>query len=525
MQEQEYRFGANIIENLTTGMYQDSKVIYREYIQNACDQIDKAIEEGILQQNEGQIEIWFDQNNRTVTIRDNATGITAADFQRVLGNIADSDKDFSKDKGFRGIGRLCGLAYCRELIFESKAKGENIISKVICNAQKMRNLITEHHKGKKHEAGFVLKQIFHFETEQTDNNNDHYFTVELKGINDENNDLLDKIAIKNYLSFVAPVPYQNTFRFRTNIKKYAQEKNYNIDEYNIKLDGEQIFKNYTDKIKDNKGECTDEIFDIEFYDVKDENGNLLAWMWLGLSKFDKVLPKKTNPMRSFRLRKGNIQIGNEDVLQKLFNEERGQNYFVGEVFAVSTDLIPNSQRDYFNETPTRRNFEDSLQNFFSKDLYKIYYDGSKINSSVKKITDYEKDKTEYNKKEKTGIFINEEQKKNEYEKLKDKRLKAENAQNEIKKINEKAKENGGVYGQIIEQVINKVVKEENCLKPAPLPIQRPIQKRRTDELGKFNSKERKIIERVFEIIHLEMDTETADKLIDKITKGLKKGLR
>lgn len=36
------------LENLTTGMYQDSKVIYRKYIQNACDQIDKAEQLGIL---------------------------------------------------------------------------------------------------------------------------------------------------------------------------------------------------------------------------------------------------------------------------------------------------------------------------------------------------------------------------------------------------------------------------------------------------------------------------------------------
>ena len=28
--------GKNILENLTTGMYADSKVIYREYVQNAC---------------------------------------------------------------------------------------------------------------------------------------------------------------------------------------------------------------------------------------------------------------------------------------------------------------------------------------------------------------------------------------------------------------------------------------------------------------------------------------------------------
>ena len=35
--------GKNILDNLTTGMYSDSKVIFREYIQNACDQIDLAI--------------------------------------------------------------------------------------------------------------------------------------------------------------------------------------------------------------------------------------------------------------------------------------------------------------------------------------------------------------------------------------------------------------------------------------------------------------------------------------------------
>lgn len=45
--------GKNILDNLTTGMYSDSKVIYREYIQNACDQIDLAIREGILSADEG----------------------------------------------------------------------------------------------------------------------------------------------------------------------------------------------------------------------------------------------------------------------------------------------------------------------------------------------------------------------------------------------------------------------------------------------------------------------------------------
>src|SRR5690554_474578 len=116
---QEYVFGANIIENLTTGMYKDSKVIYREYIQNSCDQIDKAVASGLLGEGEGKIEIWLDFDQRKITIEDNATGIPASEFVRTLSNIADSDKQLGKNKGFRGIGRLCGLAYCKELVFTS----------------------------------------------------------------------------------------------------------------------------------------------------------------------------------------------------------------------------------------------------------------------------------------------------------------------------------------------------------------------------------------------------------------------
>ena len=37
--------GKNVLETLTTGMYDDARFIFREYIQNAADQIDLAVEE------------------------------------------------------------------------------------------------------------------------------------------------------------------------------------------------------------------------------------------------------------------------------------------------------------------------------------------------------------------------------------------------------------------------------------------------------------------------------------------------
>ena len=61
--------GKNILDNLTTGMYSDSKVIYREYIQNACDQIDIAHNSGILSSNErGMVDIYLDPSKRYISI-------------------------------------------------------------------------------------------------------------------------------------------------------------------------------------------------------------------------------------------------------------------------------------------------------------------------------------------------------------------------------------------------------------------------------------------------------------------------
>ena len=40
------RIGKNVIETLTSGMY-DARFVYREYVQNSADQIDKAVAIGL----------------------------------------------------------------------------------------------------------------------------------------------------------------------------------------------------------------------------------------------------------------------------------------------------------------------------------------------------------------------------------------------------------------------------------------------------------------------------------------------
>ena len=518
-----YVFGANILENLTTGMYQDSRVIYREYIQNACDQIDKARDIGLLRDNEGCIDIWLDNENRTVSIVDNATGIPSAYFEKTLTDIANSDKRLGEDKGFRGIGRLCGLAYCKELTFTSKAAGENIVSIMRCNAEKMRELISANERGEKYTASEVLHSIYTFEYIHTDDVDAHSFKVELVTINRENTDLLDFEQIKEYLSFVAPVPYQNTFIFRSEIYNYAKELNYHIDEYTIRIEGEQIFKKYKTNFKTSKGD--DEVFNLAFKKIYDSRQNLLAWLWIGVSHFKAVISKDCQ-MRGLRLRKENIQIGDDDALQKLFKEDRGHHYFIGEVFAVSKNLIPNSQRDYFNENSTRLEFEQKLQRYFNGELYKIYYEGSAINSAYSKIDSYKKKEAELQEKKRKGDFVNDSHYESALADVERAKESAQRAADDIKKKKQKAANNSEsdsaiVVNQVILRLENERKQRESTNTSKSLEKKRKSPESRcVDKLSAYSRNEKKLISKIFGIILTATDNKTAEMIIRKIEDGL-----
>ena len=509
-----YTFGANIIENLTTGMYKSSQVIFREYIQNACDAIDKAVAFNILKDNEGKIEIWIDAGKRLITIEDNGTGIPANEFEIILQSIAQSNKKIDSEKGFRGIGRLCGLAYCRELIFSTTTKDENIISIMKIDAQKLRSRFY----GKiKYSAQEVLENVITVDKVfSEDIKDEHWFKVEMIDINPENEVLLNIAIIRDYLSFVAPVEYRNYFSFDSKIYDHAATLNFKIDEYRIYLNGEQIIKKYKTDFRTSKG--YDEIFDVSFHDFYDKNNRLIAWSWIGLSKFKAVI-KPDDIMRSIRLRKGNIQIGDADTLQDLFREERGIHYFIGEVFVVDKNLIPNSQRDYFIENTELRNFEEALSEYFNE-LRKIYYSTSIINSAVKSIESREVAEEKF----RNQVFISKNHRDLEEEKLIAIRKKAIAGSNKIKRRQAEALLNPQ---SALAQVINKILeKPDNEQKVTPILLfeQGPIKYigNTKNFFPKLNEREQKLVCNILDVIRKNTNDSTFEKLQDKIIKAVNK---
>jgi molecular chaperone HtpG len=505
--------GKDVIESLTLGMYEDSRFIYREYIQNAADQIDKAIKENLIKKEEGEIHININHSQKCISIEDNATGIQENKVNDILKNIAQSTKERGVHKGFRGIGRLGGLGYCETLIFETSYKGEATKSIMTWNAKKLKDIINN--RKNKEEATEVLDSVTSIKTEKEELEK-HYFKVTL--INVSNDILLDKKDIETYLSMVAPVPYEKGFILKQKIYDQLKKENISIDEYVVFINTNQLFKLYTTTIyKDCNGKkerTGDEIFDIHFFREHTASGDLLFWGWYGVSQFEGVIDD-INIGKGIRLRKGNIQIGSKHTLLKFFrDQQRGNYYFFGEVHAFSHDLIPNARRDYFLENSFCQLFEKKLQILFHTELHQLYYDASKIRSANKRVNDFA------NLVEESGVreFVNNKQLKEFSEHFENKKQEAAKAKKELEKISLKFGENDSAAKKIFERVVNthKIVPEDMTLSN-----NNGKTTYRVDKLSKLTKDQRKFLSNIFEIINDVLDKKTAENLIRKIEEELK----
>lgn len=102
--------GAGILNIITESLYDNPIVVFREYVQNSVDSILKE-----PCQNDYEIKIWRDGND--LCFLDNGRGIITQDFYEEMIKIGDSSKTKVRNLGYKGIGRLSGVPYCKKLTF------------------------------------------------------------------------------------------------------------------------------------------------------------------------------------------------------------------------------------------------------------------------------------------------------------------------------------------------------------------------------------------------------------------------
>ena len=357
--EPDITIGPDILELFSSAMYVDPITVFREYVQNAADAIDEARNGGILAPDEpGQVDIAIDGQARSVRIRDNGCGVPSAEFGGRLLALGGSVKRATTQRGFRGVGRLAGLGYARNVTFRSSVAGETVTSVLHWDCRRLKAAL----RGPDSTGSLadVIRAVTSLKQENRTSASEHFFEVELEGlVRIRKDQLMCPSAVSAYLCQVAPVPFAPDFRFGNQIVE-ALSRHIDSSTLLIRVNGaaEPVYRPHRDRMACNETrQVSFESVDVvEFPGI---DGGVAATGWILHHEYDGALPASTL-VKGLRVRTGNMQVGDHMLLDGLFPETRFNGWSVGEVHLLDKRIVPNGRRDHFEQNAHYHNLLNHL---------------------------------------------------------------------------------------------------------------------------------------------------------------------
>ena len=372
-------FGAFVLETLTLGMYGESRNAIREYIQNGFDSLRQAISDGLVSEADAKIEITLDTEQQRLSIRDNGGGLRTENAVSVLASVGASNKDYRRNAGFRGIGRLAGIVFCDRLTFTAKAAGQARRTVVTFDAKKLREKMAPHGTYEA-DAAQTLESCVDAKYEDDASIDGHFFEVELLGFFNPPAEAGNFDALKSFVSQVSPLPYGPDFPHKQAILERARAENFDIEWVRIFVrDGgggfEELFKPYGPDVGVKKDRVP---ITIDFV----VSPRAKWWGWIGRKRVSGAI--KDTQSKGVRVRVRNIQIDGTDIIRDIFavshrggkprtSYSRFVDWYVGEIHVKPNAAIPNARRDGFEEDPAWEAIRDELDELVGTPYGKLAY--------------------------------------------------------------------------------------------------------------------------------------------------------
>ncbi|ABP64186.1 hypothetical protein Saro_3944 (plasmid) [Novosphingobium aromaticivorans DSM 12444] len=353
-------FGGFVLETLTIGLYGEARSAIREYLQNGLDAVMQAVDGGIMAFADAKIDVTLEDDG--LVIRDNGIGLGVDLAVSRLTSIGASSKDYRVQAGFRGIGRLAGIAFCDRLVFLTKAQGESECTRIEFNANQLRKDMAPASGGHLSLAKLLSKNVTATRT-TGETPDEHFFEVRLEGLVNAPGESTDLDQMVDFVSQVAPVAYSDEFTFRAQIEQAASDRKFAstskrvgpsaaLEEVKIVVhDGDrsvEVRKPYGKAYP--VGRDSVHLDDIEIVDGQSRRW----WGWVGVKREPGAY--KDDLTRAIRIRVRNIQIDGTQIMGEMFSNVpdaksygRFNDWYVGEIFVDPTFVIPNSRRDGFEE--------------------------------------------------------------------------------------------------------------------------------------------------------------------------------
>lgn len=361
-------FGGFVLETLTIGMYGETRNAIREYMQNAFDSVQRAIEMGILQPGEGLIALELAEDRNSLRIRDNGAGLSVRTAAETLVRIGASAKSHKKNAGFRGIGRLAGIVFSDQVTFTTKAKGETAETVVVIHASRMRDAMAPG-VGSTKSAEDLLRECVTATRRPSPDVSRHSFEVLLEGFVDPPNECQSPVALADFISQVAPVPYHAKFPFTAELLRKAQKHSIPIEQVRTTIqDGDcdpvDVYKHYR-AAHACAGKSPATLVDVEFQ----AGAQGKWWGWAG--KKEESGAYTDSRVAGIRVRVRNIQIDGIELFRSMFkargpSSDRFQEWYVGELFVDPGAVVPNARRDGFEEDEDWKRLKRELEKWAKK---------------------------------------------------------------------------------------------------------------------------------------------------------------
>ena len=361
--------GVHLLESITLGMYSDPLHCIREYVQNAYDSIREARRRGLLGEDEGRIELIIDRETSVLKIRDDGVGMSPEEAIVKLVDIGTSHKastevGAAKHAGFRGIGRLAGISYCKRLCFETSDGGSKFC-KVEFNAEGI-NALTRPGQPPQTIVDAITENCFAVDLPISAKC--RFFEVKLEGVAEPT--LLNLEKLEKYLELAAPVRQDpSTWKFQENIKRFAKEAGFpeSLEAVRLSLcrpDGSirrEIFRPFKDTFatKNAKSQPKRRV-DVTDVVALPRSGDYAGW-WGWLAVHERKGAMAGVSFAGLRVRMHNIAIGDHSIVQTLWKTASHALWCFGEIHIVNSDLVPNSQRDNFEPSEAWAKLQEELR--------------------------------------------------------------------------------------------------------------------------------------------------------------------
>lgn len=361
--------GVHLLETITLGMYSEPLHCIREYIQNAFDSIRAARRLGLLDANAGCVDLIVDPDAKHLRIRDNGTGLAPEDAVVQLVDIGYSAKATSAgtaatNAGFRGIGRMAGISYCNNLVFET-TDGAGVTCLITFDARAINQLTRPGQ-----EPTTIVEAINKncAVVERPSESDGRFLQVSLEQVTDSS--LLDVDALSAYLEQTAPVRQDPTmWKFRGKIRSIAEAAGYpnSLDTISVRVchpDGSvirEIYRPFKDSFvtRNARGQRKRRV-DVTDIVPLPRTGDYQGW-WGWLATHERRGALADVPFAGLRVRMHNIAIGDHSLLRPHWTTSHLAQWCFGEIHVVDSTLVPNSQRDNFEPSRALARFQSQLR--------------------------------------------------------------------------------------------------------------------------------------------------------------------